>query len=224
MYFVKQQLVTNPQASIRRIEAQTGLKRSSVQVMMKKDLLMMKPYRPHLFQALNAADPAKRVKWAEDLLKSVDLDLSFPDYILWRDEAIFHLDGTVNRHNAATWATQNPHVYIEKANQKKASVMVWVGLIKDHIIGLFFFIGSVTGDSYLDLLQTQKLCTIRTVMDDEDKFVIFQQDVVSQLSTMSHVFPPCICIVEMYVSGSEHKVFISYMYLAKCAWHNGWVE
>ena len=42
---VKQQLVTNPQASIRTIEAQTGPKRSSVQVIIKKDLLM-KPYRP----------------------------------------------------------------------------------------------------------------------------------------------------------------------------------
>ena len=58
---VKQQLVTNLQASIRRIEAQTGLKRFSVQVIMMKHLLM-KPYRPTLVQALNTADPAKKVK------------------------------------------------------------------------------------------------------------------------------------------------------------------
>ena len=56
---VKHQLLTNPQASIRRIEAHTGLKRSSVHSIIKKDL-NMKPYRPHLVQALEAADPAKR--------------------------------------------------------------------------------------------------------------------------------------------------------------------
>ena len=84
--------------------------------------------------------------------------------------------GTVNRHNAITWATQNPHVYIEKANQKKAGVMVWIGLIKDHIIGSLFFNWSITGDSYLNLLQTQVLPAIRTAIDDEEEFVIFQQD------------------------------------------------
>ena len=48
---VKQQLVTNQQASIRRIEAQTGLKRSSVQVIIMKDLLM-KPYTDHIWSRL----------------------------------------------------------------------------------------------------------------------------------------------------------------------------
>ena len=61
----------------------------------------------------------------------------------------------LNRFNSVTWATQNPHVYVEKATQNKAGVKVWVGLIKDHIIGPFFFEGSVNGDIYLQLLQTQ---------------------------------------------------------------------
>ena len=80
------------------------------------------------------------------------MDFTYPDYILWTDEAIFHLNGTVNRHNAITWATQNPHVYIERDTQKKAGVMLWVGFIKDNIIGPFFFDSSVTGDVYLNLL------------------------------------------------------------------------
>lgn len=172
---VQQQVQVNPQASIRRIVAQTGLKRSSVHQIIKKDL-KLKPYRPHLVQALNAADPAKRVKWAEDFLKAVDMDLTYPDYILWSDEAIFHLDGTVNRFNSVTWATQNPHVYVEKATQNKAGVMLWVGLIKDHIIGPFFFDGSVNGDIYLQLLQTQVLPELRAVMGEDEEFVIFQQD------------------------------------------------
>ena len=54
--------------------------------------------------------------------------------------------------------------------------MVWIGLIKDHIIGSLFFNWSITGDSYLNLLQTQVLPAIRTAIDNEEEFVIFQQD------------------------------------------------
>ena len=78
----------------------------------------MKAYHPPAVQALKAPDAAKRVKWAEDFLDTVMLDFTYPYYILWTDEAIFHLNRTVNRHNAITWATQNPHIYIERDTQK----------------------------------------------------------------------------------------------------------
>ncbi|KAL5488676.1 hypothetical protein EMCRGX_G017653 [Ephydatia muelleri] len=113
---------------------------------LRKDL-HMKPYIPHPVQALKTPDAAKRMKWAEDFLDAVELDYTYPEYILWTDEAIFHLNGT---------DTQN-----------KAGVMVWVGLIKDHIIGPFFFIGTVTGDQYLQLLQTRVLPSLQAIMADD---------------------------------------------------------
>ena len=78
-------------------------------------------------------DIDKRVKWAEDYLEAAERDFTYPDYILWTDEAIFHLDGHVNRHNAVIRSVQNPHAFMECSNQKKAGVMIWAGLIKDHI-------------------------------------------------------------------------------------------
>ena len=139
----------SPHASTRHIHAHTGLDRSSTQKMLKKDL-HMKAYHPRAVQALKAPDAAKRVRY---FLDAVMMDFTYLEYILWTDEAIFHLNGTVNRHNAITWATQSPHVYIERDTQKKAGVMLWVGLIKDNIIGPFFFDSSVTGDVYLNLLK-----------------------------------------------------------------------
>ena len=162
----------NPHVSTRRIQAHTGIDRSSTQKMLKKDL-HMKAYHPPAAQALKAPDAAKRVKWAEDLLDAVILDFTYPDYILWTDEAIFHLNGTVNRHNAITWAT---HVYIERDTQKKAGVMLWVGLIKDSIIGPFFFDSSVTGGVYLNLLKRSVWPALRALMRDEIDLVYFQQD------------------------------------------------
>ena len=64
----------NPHVSTRRIQAHTGLDRSSTQKMLKKDL-HMKAYHPRAVQALKAPDAAKRVKWAEDFLDAVMLDL-----------------------------------------------------------------------------------------------------------------------------------------------------
>ena len=136
----------------------------------------MKPYIPHPVQVLKTPDAAKRMKWAEDFLDAVERDYMYPEYILWTDEAIYHLNGTVNRNNFITWASTNPHVYVEKDTQNKAGVMVWVGLIKDHIIGPFFFNGKVTGDQYLQLLQTRVLLSLQAVMADDIDFVLFQQD------------------------------------------------
>ena len=165
----------NPHASTRRIHAHTGLDRSSIQKMLKKDL-HMKAYHPRAVQALKAPDAAKRVKWAEDFLDAVMMDFTYPDYILWTDEAIFHLNSTVNRHNAIIWATQNPHVYIERDTQKKAGVMLWVALIKDNIIGPFFFDSLVTGDVYLNLLKRSVWPALRALMGDEIDLAYFQQD------------------------------------------------
>ena len=57
----------------------------------KKKDLHVKAYHPPAVQALKAPDAAKRVKWAEDFRDAVMLDL----HILWTEEAIFHLNGTV---------------------------------------------------------------------------------------------------------------------------------
>ena len=91
---------------------------------MHRKTLKMKAYRRPLVQALLPGEIDKRVKWAADYLKAAERDFTYPDYILWTDEAIFYLDGHVNRHNAVIWSVQNPHAFMECSNQKKAGVMV----------------------------------------------------------------------------------------------------
>ena len=55
--------------------------------------------------------------------------------------------------------------------------MVWAGLIKDRIVVLFFFDGSVTGNAYLQLLQQNVWPAIQRIVADEEDLVIFQQDI-----------------------------------------------
>ncbi|KAL5497129.1 hypothetical protein EMCRGX_G013548 [Ephydatia muelleri] len=65
----------------------------------------MKVYRRPIVQALLPGDIDKRVKWAEDYLEAAERDFTYPDNILWTDEAIFHLDGHVKRHDAVISTT-----------------------------------------------------------------------------------------------------------------------
>ena len=106
---IAQNMRQTPTLSIRRLHLGTGLRRSSVQKMLRKTLKM------------------RRESQVGRLLEAAERDFTFPDYILWTDEAIFHLDGHVNRHNAVIWSVQNPHALIECSNQKKAGVMVCMG-------------------------------------------------------------------------------------------------
>ena len=69
-----------------------------------------------------------------------------------------------------------PTCFMECSNQKKAGVMVWAGLIKDHIIGPFFINGSVTGQVYLQLLQQRVWPALQAIMGEEEEFVVFQHD------------------------------------------------
>ena len=170
---IAQKMWQTPTLSIRRLHLGTGLRRSSVQKLLRKTL-KMKAYRWPLVQALLPGDIDKRVKWAEDYLEAAERDFTYPDYILWTDEVIFHLDGHVNRHNAVIWSIQNPHALMECSNQKKAvGWSAWAGLIKDHIIGPFFIIG---GQVYLQLLQQRVWPALQAIMGEEEEFVVFQHD------------------------------------------------
>jgi hypothetical protein len=72
---------------------------------------------------------------------------------MFSDEVTFHTCGKVNRHNIRIWGAENPHSVREHFRDSK-KVNVWCGMVKDRIIGPFFFIEpTVTGNIYLDMLQ-----------------------------------------------------------------------
>ena len=81
-------------------------------------------------------------------------DESLLDRIIWSDEAMFKLNGHVNRHNSVYCYSANPHVIIEK-EVNVPGVMVWAGIWSKGIIGPFFFEGTVDGSSYHDMLNDQ---------------------------------------------------------------------
>ena len=57
--------------------------------------------------------------------------------IIWSDEATFHLNGSVNRHNTVYYSQENPHVTVEKV-VASVRVTVWAAFHTNGIIGPFF--------------------------------------------------------------------------------------
>ena len=79
--------------------------------------------------------------------------ISNPQKILWSDEAKFHINGVVKRHNCGYWRTESPGITCEKT-AISPGVSVWCGLWHNGIIGPVFFDINVNGENYLQLLET----------------------------------------------------------------------
>ncbi|CAF1470320.1 unnamed protein product [Rotaria sordida] len=142
----------SPGTSLRRASLDLNLSKSSLQRMMKK--LGLKPYHPQLLHALSDDDLDRRCEFADIFLKLVAEDSSFPDRIVWTDEATFKLNGHVNRHNCVYYATENPHIVITQEIYAPG-IIVWAGIWSGGLTGPFFFRDTVTGRSYLEMLDEE---------------------------------------------------------------------
>lgn len=161
----------SPQKSSRRLSAELGVSQFAVISMMRE--LKLKPFRPRLIHALNDDDYDRRVEFAENFLEMVRNDETLLDRVIWSDEAIFKLNGHINRHNCVYWASENPNVTIER-EQFAPGVQVWCAIWSGGIIGPFFFDGSVNGQSYLAMLEEQFWPEVEPLVEAHQLY--FQQD------------------------------------------------
>ena len=105
------------------------------------------------------------------MLQNMEDDTFLPR-LIFSDEATFQLSGKVNRHNVRIWGLQNPE---EALGHKRdcPKVNVFCAISQTKVYGLLFFVeNTVTGVTYLSMLQNWLLPQISE--DSED--LIFQQD------------------------------------------------
>jgi hypothetical protein len=75
--------------------------------------------------------------------------------VLFSDEALFYVNGEVNRQNVRYWSQNNLRWMDPSKQQGAERIMVWCGLWKAHVLEPFFFDRSITGETYLALLGNQ---------------------------------------------------------------------
>jgi hypothetical protein len=77
----------------------------------------------------------------------------FVSSVLFRDEAAFTRNGTINFHKNHVWAEENPHAVVQSRHQQQFSMNVWAGIIGDVLVCPHVLPQRLTGNSYRHFLE-----------------------------------------------------------------------
>ena len=136
MHRIRDAFQRSPHKSTRRASRELTITHVTVWRVLRRHLLM-KPYRLHLVQALRVGDRRKRTDFCDMLLEDMENDTFLP-WLIFSDEATFHLSGKVSRHNVCIWGLENPHEIVQhKRDSPKINVFNTVSI--RNIYGPLFF-------------------------------------------------------------------------------------
>jgi hypothetical protein len=90
------------------------------------------------------------------MLERIVVSPNFLHQVCFSDEVKFHVSAIVNRYNSRIWGSQNPHVTCE-LERGSPKVNVWASLMHEKLIDWMIFGKTVTGHSYLDMLELYAL-------------------------------------------------------------------
>jgi hypothetical protein len=133
----------------------------------------LKCYKPATVQELSEADMHTRVTFSENWLRIINDDPDIEQNTLWTDEAMFTLNGRINRIQFVYRAHENPHLHLSIPHKTKG-IHVWAGIHSRGIIGPYFFEQSVNGQSYLSMLQDYAVPQLMELENAHEFF--WQQD------------------------------------------------
>jgi len=161
---VAEAFLRSPRKSVARVSRELDMPKMTVWKVLRKRLCF-KPYKMRLVQALTLADTVKRRDFCEEMQLKMD-ENDFVERLIFCNETTFHISGKVNVHNVRTWGTEQPHAQIEhQRDSPKVNLFCAVSREKEH--GQFFFTEpTVTGDSFLDMLENWLLPHLNTNYDD----------------------------------------------------------
>lgn len=168
---VQEHFGDDPHSSTRRASLALGMSRTTVRRILKD--LKWHPYKVHIVQGLSDEDFASRLDFATDELQRIADNPQRLGSLAFSDEAHFHLDGAVNRHNHRYWAPENPNWFVEQYLHPERTT-VWAAIWADGIIGPIFFEETVNGERYLAMLQEQFWPAVERLGLKEE--LIFMQD------------------------------------------------
>jgi hypothetical protein len=88
----------------------------------------------------------------ENIIAQLEEDETLDLYLVFNDEASFHLSGIINKQNTLFWGSENPHVSVEFVCHSP-KVNMFCALSKAKVYFPFFFVeGTVAGITYLDMI------------------------------------------------------------------------
>ncbi|XP_067204331.1 uncharacterized protein [Linepithema humile] len=103
-------------------------------------------------------------------------NVSFPDHILWTDEATFSPNGVFNSHNFLFWEEENPQAVRQCTFQYRWSINVWAGIFANRVIGPYFLPAHLNGQRYAEFLENELPILLEDIPLRERETLIFQHD------------------------------------------------
>jgi hypothetical protein len=132
-----------------------------------------RPYKLQTVQQLFEEDYVARLAFAHAELNRIRDNPEHLSFLVFSDEAHFHLNGAVNKHNFRYWSQTNPG-WVSEEPLHSPKCTVWAAIWEGGTIGPFFFNETVNGERYLEMLQIEFLPELETQMMIEN--CIFMQD------------------------------------------------
>jgi hypothetical protein len=116
-------------------------------------IIRFKPYYElELLQALSEDDKVREF-FSNDLITRMEEEETVYSYVVCSNKAVFHLSGTVSRHNVYIQGSEVPNSTVECA-QDSLKVNVFCVLSKTKVyVPIFFTEPAVAGMTYLDMLE-----------------------------------------------------------------------
>ena len=125
----------SPRKSIRRASCEIQTSSTTVWRVVRKQLHMIL-YKLHLLQHLKDTDKPAHEDFCTQMQAMLEED-GFDDFLVFSDEATFHLTGKVNKHNTRIWGTAHPHSTLEHVRDSP-KVNVFCAISKKRVYGLAY--------------------------------------------------------------------------------------
>lgn len=112
----------------------------------------MKPFKYTLVHQLNEDDFEKRLTFCNYVIQKQLLDPRWHHKIIFSDEATFHLNGIINRHNCNYYSQNNEHRTMIKP-LKSSSITVWAMIPYDGRVRFRILRETMNHERYCDILR-----------------------------------------------------------------------
>lgn len=158
-------ILETPKQGLRPRSARLDIERSGLQRILRTEM-KIRCYHIQRKHELKPADPAKRMTFCRWYLRQHSLDASFPDNVIWTDEAHVHLSGYVNSRNAVYWGLSKPTEVVQRGLHP-LKITIWCALTSRGLIGPFYFeengqTVTVNGIRYHDMLLNEFLPALQS--------------------------------------------------------------
>lgn len=142
----------DPTRSVRRAAEMLGIKRTSLQRIMKE--LELSPYKIQVTQPLNEDHTQRRSEFAQLMLEKLQTGEIDVKKIWFSDEAYFTLDGHLNKQNYRYWGRERPEITVVRSLHPK-KFLVWCAISSHGVFGPIFIDGTLSAANYRKFLDEE---------------------------------------------------------------------